>query len=232
MKTNKVMKITGIAGIIGGILAVGADIASGYSTTPNLMNTALSLSLENVAGLLVDKPHWQLVLGHYLALVAIPLEGLGILLHTTLAFKPARKPLSWVFLLGGGYLFALGTAYHGTYGFIAEIVKRGDPQLTALAADYFEPFGVGLSMLLLLFVVYWAVLILRGLTNYPRMMVFASPLSVMLVSTLLVTILPHDWTGLRTFITVTGLNLPLLIWITTSTIVMWQRDFDVALSTR
>jgi hypothetical protein len=223
MHTNQTIRILGIAGIVGGLLAVAADVSSGYSTNPSRMGTAISLSLNAVRDLLRAKPHWQLVLGHYLAVFGIPIEGIFVVAHTYLALKPAGRTLSRAFLYSGLYLVPIGVAYHATYGFIGEIVQRGDQALLEQVAVYFEPFGLAVSGLYLALMLFWTALILSGRTLYRRWMAVFSPLSIMLLSQLLLFAVPTASTAVRAFITVTGLNLPITLWAIVSTIYLWDR---------
>jgi hypothetical protein len=217
------MRIMGIVGILGGLVAVAADILSGYSTNPSGMDTAISLSLEGVTGLLETKPHWQLALGHYLALIGIPIEGIFVVAHTYLALKPAGQTLSRAFFYGGLYLVPIGVAYHATYGFVAEIIQTGNQALLDQVAIYFEPFGLAVTGLYLALMLFWTVLVLSGRSLYSRWIALVSPLSVMLLSQLILFILPAGNTGARAFITVTGLNLPITLWAIISTLVLWDK---------
>jgi len=223
MNSNQTIRILGIVGIAGGLLAVAADVFSGYSTNPSGMGTAISLSLRAVSDLLRAKPHWQLVLGHYLAIFGIPIEGVFVVAHTYLALKRAGRRVSRIFLYGGLYLVPVGVAYHATYGFIGEIVQRGDQALLEQAAVYFEPFGLAVAGLYLALMLFWTALIFSGRTLYPRWMAVVSPLGVMLLSQLLLFVVPDGSTGVRAFITVTGLNLPITLWAIVSTIYLWDR---------
>jgi hypothetical protein len=179
-----------------------------------------------VVGLLQSKPRWQLILGHYLALVGIPLEGTFLLMHSYMGIKPIGKSLSRVFLYTGLILVSLGTAYHATFGFAGEVLQWGDKPLINRLLVYFEPFGVAFTVVLVTWLVYWSGLILSGKTHYPRWVTAISPLSFLLVSTLIANILPPAARGIRVFITVTGFNLPMVIWGGFSTIILWDSDLD------
>jgi hypothetical protein len=224
VNTDQATKVLGIVGIAGSLLAVAADVFSGYSTNASGMGTAISLSLDVVSDLLRTKPHWQLVLGHYLAVFGIPVEGVFVVAHTYLALKRAGRTLSRVFLYGGLCLVPIGVAYHATYGFIGEIVQRGDQALLDQVAVYFEPFGLAAAALYLALMLFWTALILSGRTLYPRGMAIASPLGIMLLSQLLLSVVTEGSTGVRTFVTVTGLNLPITLWAITSTVYLWDGD--------
>jgi hypothetical protein len=222
VNTKNAIKLLGVVGILGGLVAVAADVASGYSTNPSGMDTAVTLSLDGIRGLLQTKPHWQLVLGHYLAVFGIPIEGIFVVAHTYLALKPVGRTLSRTFFYGGLYLVPVGVAYHTTYGFIGEIIQTGDQALLDQVAVYFEPFGLAVSALYLLLLVFWTALILSGRTLYARRMTVVSPLSIMLLSQLVLFAIPAGYTGLRAFITVTGLNLPITLWAISSTMFLWD----------
>jgi phosphatidylglycerophosphate synthase len=56
------------------------------------------------------------------------------------------------------------------------------------------------------------VMIVTGQTMYARKAALLSPFSFMILSTILIAVLPQEFTGVKNFFSVTGLNLPLLIF--------------------
>jgi hypothetical protein len=227
MKSNTLIRVLGLTAILGGLMGIAADVASIFTTSADLTQMGLSLSLKNVGFLLAEKPHWQLVLGHYLAVLGIPLAGISVVMHTYFGLKPAGQKWARGFLLSGLLVVAMGVAYHATYGIAAEVVQLGDPALLQRANVYFEPFGILVSALFMVLVVGWTFLIFTGRTIYPRWVLFFSPLPVLCISSLFAYVLPVPNIGLRVFLMITNMNLPITIWAIVSTVVLWDRQIEI-----
>lgn len=89
---KRYIKLLGILAVSGVTIDVFADIFSGWSNNPNGMNTALSISLDNIKGLFTYKPRWTYVLGNYLAIFFLPFHIVGSYL-VYLVLKPASKKM-------------------------------------------------------------------------------------------------------------------------------------------
>lgn len=227
MMNNTIPRALGLTAILSGILAITADMVSIFTITADLSQMRMSLSLQNISILLVEKPHSQLVLGHYLALVAIPVVGISVVAHTSLGLKPSGKGLSRLFTFSGLFIVALGVAYHAFFGVAAEVVRNADPALIAAVNAYFEPLGILVSVLFLAMVVGWTLLILTGRTHYPRWVLLFSPLPVLATTTTFAFLLPVPNVPIRVFLMVTNMNLPITLWALVSTIVLWyKQDLD------
>jgi hypothetical protein len=222
MGTKTFIRALGLVAILSGLLAIMADIVSIFTTTADLSQMGLSLSLQNIGVLLVEKPNQQLVLGHYLAMLAIPVAGISVVTHTALGMLPAGRLPARLFFFSGLFVVSLGVAYHGVFGAAGEVVKYGDPDLIARVNAFFEPFGVVVSGLFLALVLSWSALILTGRSHYPRWTLYFSPLPVLAMSTTFAFLLPFPITAVRVFLMVTNMNLPITIWAVISTIVLWN----------
>ena len=224
MNTKTLPRALGITAILGGILAITADMVSIFSTTADLSLMGMSLSLQNIGVLLVEKSHQQLIVGHYLAMFSIPIAGFGVVTHTYLGLRPAGRGFSWLFLFSGLFVIALGVAYHGLFGLSAEVVQNGDPVLIDRVNTFFEPFGVIVSGFFLVLIVSWSLLILIGRTYYPRWVLLFSPIPVLAMTTIFAFLLPVPNIPIRVFLMVTNMNLPITIWAVVSTVILWDKN--------
>jgi len=227
MMSKTFPRVLGITAIFSGLLAITADMVSIFTSAADLSKMRMSLSLQNIGILQVQKPHSQLVLGHYLALVAIPIAGISVVVHTSLGLKPAGRGLSRLFTFSGLFIVALGVAYHALFGVAAEVVRNADPVLIAAVNAYYEPLGILVSVLFLVMVLGWTLLILTGRTHYPRWVLLCSPLPVLATTTTFAFLLPVPNVPIRVFLMVTNMNLPITLWALVSTIVLWyKQDLD------
>lgn len=68
-----------------------------------------------------------------------------------------------------------------------------------------------------------AMLILTGRSLYPRWTVLVSPVGLVAFTALAIAFLPAGATGLKSFLSLTGLNLPLMVFFPITTWVMVKR---------
>lgn len=226
--TNKhSILLLGSLAIIGTAIGVLADYFSGWSDNPNAMDTAFSLSLENIKGLFEHKPRWTYVVGNYLAIFFLPFHIVGSYL-IYLALRPANKKYAKIYFYPAVYLAVLGTGYHGTYAFVADIIQSGNEVLMLKMLDYWQYWGAFLVAGYSLLSIYAFVLILRNKSIFPKWVAFLSPLSLIVITTIINFILPSSMSGIKTFLTVTGLNLPLAIfYFITTKYLLKEKEVDL-----
>ena len=150
-------------------------------------------------------------MGNFLGVFFLPIHLLGSYL-IYLALKSAGKELALIFLVLGFYLTAIGTGFHGTLAFVGDIIQSNDQVLLNKILVYWHPWGSALVIGYIVMSLYLVFLILRGGTLYSRWSVLISPLVVVIYSTVVIAILPENYIGIKAFLAVTGLNLPLLIF--------------------
>lgn len=212
----------GVLATIGALLGVVADVLSGWSAGPHAMDTPLSVDLESIRGLYANKPRWTWVAGNYVGVVFIPLHLAGlVLVHA--AMRPASERHALCVLGFGAWLVSMGTAYHGSFAFVGDILSSGDARLVDGMLDYWQPWGAGMAAGYALFSLYLAGLVASGRSLYPRWMVVITPLGLVTITSLLAAALPQPWTGVRAFLTVTGLNLPLMVLFAATTWLLMHR---------
>jgi hypothetical protein len=162
------------------------------------------------------------VLGNYLGVFFIPLHILGFFLVYQ-ALKPASTKWAMIFLVLGLYVTPIGVGLHGTLAFVGDIIQSRDAGLIEGIRDYWEPWAYSLVFLYAIISVLILILILTGKTLYPRWTVLVSPIVLLVFTGIVIAILPENATGLKTFLSVTGLNLPLMIFFAITTWVLVRR---------
>jgi hypothetical protein len=219
----------GILVLVTGLLSVAADVLSVWSSNPRGMDTALSVGFDEIRYAFLDKPRWSYVLGNYLGTFILPIFHLFGMYLVAIAVKPLGRYSARIFLFIGAYLAAIGSGMHGTLAFVGDIVNSGSQALIDRMLDYWQPWAYALAVSYLLMILVLAAVIVSKKTRYPRWMFFLSPLGVMIFSTIGAAILPASLTGLKSFLTVTGLNLPMLIfYIATAGVLLKQEEVDMS----
>lgn len=128
-----------------------------------------------------------------------------------------------IFLVLGLYVTPIGVGLHGTLAFVGDIIQSRDAGLIEGIRDYWEPWAYSLVFLYAIISVLILILILTGKTLYPRWTVLVSPIVILVFTGIVIAILPENATGLKTFLSVTGLNLPLMIFFAITTWVLVRR---------
>ena len=224
------LRLAGLLGILGMVLGVIADLASGYALEGTAeITTAFSvLSLENLSLFLASKPPSQVVLGHYLAIIGIPL-GLFGLWQVYRAIQPAGWALSRGVWFLGVFGFVAGTVFHSTFAFVtfgvqaASAVPPDQQPALELMLDQFAVVFEPLALLLLavmgaaFVLIFFAIAFRR--THYPRWFALVNPLFVQMVTGIAALVAPVE---LRVFLIVTAYNLSVLVFFAVSTTLLWN----------
>lgn len=210
MTDSKVIMGLGVLATFGAFVGVLADVFSAWSPNTNEMATAFSVGLDNIVHLYEGKPRWTYVLGNYLGVYFIPLHILGFFLVFQ-ALKPANAKWARVFLLLGLYLVPIGVGLHGTLAFVGDIIRFGDADLIRGIRDYWQPWAYSVALGYVVVSALILVLILTGRSLFPRWTAFVSPLGIAAYTAIAIAVLPNSASGLKAFLSLTGLNLPLVI---------------------
>lgn len=213
----------GALATFGAFMGVLADVFSAWSSDSSAMATAFSVDLDSVQALYRTKPRWTYVTGNYLGVFFIPLHMLGfILVHQ--ALKPASRRWALAFLALAFYSVAIGTGLHGTLAFVGDIVQAGDPNLVDAIRDYWQPWAYSLVAVYAVVSGILLVLIASGRSLYPRWTALLSPIVIIAVMGIVNAVLPVGAGALKSFLSVTGLNLPLMIFYLVTTCVLARRE--------
>jgi hypothetical protein len=230
MTNSKTIVFLGVVTTFGAFMGILADCFSAWSPNTSEMETAFSVSLDNIRGFYDGKPRWTFVLGNYFGVIFIPLHILGFFLSYH-ALKPASPKWAIVYLAVSVYIIPVGVGLHGTLAFIGDIIQFGNEGLINGIRIYWEPwafylvFGYSIASILIL------TLILTGRSLYPRWVALVSPIGFVVFSGIVNAILPDSANGLKVFLSITGLNLPLMVFfaITTWVLVRHKKEFSLSL---
>jgi hypothetical protein len=212
----KIILALGILTTFGAFMGVLADVFSAWSSSSSQMATPFSVGLDSIRGLYEDKPRWTYVLGNYLGVYFIPLHILGFFLVYQ-ALKPANAKWAMLFLVLGVYLIPIGVGLHGTLAFVGDIIQSQNAGLIDGIRDYWQPWAYSLVLVYAIVSILILMLILTGRSLYPRWVAFFSPIGLVVITSIVIAILPDSAIGLKTFLSVTGLNLPLMILFAVTT---------------
>lgn len=219
-----------------GLLAVGAALAcvAGDLALQYTANQADLLAPDY--RYLIGIPEWRLLLGHYVGVLALPLQLAGIWLMYQ-ALLPAGRWFALAVGLGGAYAVAAGPGLHSTFGILAlvvqarasaaphsatqavlaSILQRTDPFVTPLGA-------VILTVMLLTYLGYALVVGFRH-TRLPRWMALCNPITFLLVGGLLSLAIP----AVALVVVPAGLNLTHLCFYALLTVLLWNADWAARL---
>lgn len=146
-----------------------------------------------------------------MGLFFIPLRGVGFSLVYH-ALKPAGKTWATAILVFALYLTAIGVALHSSLAFVGDIVVSGDTALLDGIRDYWQPGAYSVAVGYAVLSVWIFVLILTGRSRFPRWTAAVSPLGLLIVSAVLIAVLPDSAASAKAFLSLSGLNFPLLIF--------------------
>jgi hypothetical protein len=219
----------GVLATFGAFIGVLADVFSAWSPNTNQMATAFSVGLDNISGLYDGKPRWTYVLGNYLGVYFIPLHILGFFL-IFLALKPASLKWARVFLALGLYLTPIGVGLHGTLAFVGDIIQLRDAALIDGIRDYWQPWAYSVAVGYAIVSALILMLILTGRSLYPRWAALVSPLLIAALTAVAIAFLPASATEVKAFLSLTGLNLPLMIFFPITTwVLVRHRELSLSL---
>ncbi len=179
-------------------------------------------------------PEWRLLLGHYVGVLALPLQLAGIWLMYQ-ALLPAGRRLALAVGLGGAYAVAAGPGLHSTFGILALVVQARAHAATAVqvvlasilqrADPFVSPLGaVILTVMLLTYLGYTLVVGFRR-TRLPRWMALCNPLTFLAVGGLLSLAIP----AVALVVVPAGLNLTHLCFYALLTGMLWNADDHASL---
>ncbi len=216
---DSIIIVIGILATFGAVMGVLADVFSVWSPTESEMNTAFSVDLDSIRGLYENKPRWTYILGNYFGVYFIPLHILGFFLVYH-ALKPANKNFALIFFALSVYSTTIGVGLHGTLAFVGDILQSENTSLIEGIKDYWQPWAYSLVVLYSIISVMILALIVTGRSLYPRLAAFVSPIVIVVVTILVIAILPNSASGMKSFLSVSGLNLPLVIFFAITTWVL------------
>jgi hypothetical protein len=226
---RKRILILGTVAILGHLLGIIADLLSGFSPSTQVsLGNVTSLSLNNIAPLLAAKPLNEARIGHYLAILFIPLGLCGVY-QVYQGLAPRQNKAALLVLLPGSLGLVYATFYHGTLAFVIGALQEG---VDTPLLSYFNSLSEPLSTILLLADVSvslsFVYVVLSRETHFQRWMAAVNPLTIQLALSLLIWITPHP---VDQALWLTVFNLSLSIWYAVTTWTLARRPYRIA-STR
>lgn len=176
--SHSLLRLAGIVGLIGAILVAAADIV--------LLSVPGGNYGSGSFAYLAAVPSGRLILGHFMGVLALPLEIIGFW-QLAQGLAPGGKRASLIFLLVSAYSVVLGAVYHAALAPIAAVVQaqqaasEANTALTALIdtlSGYARPFSsiTGAGVLVISIIFAWRVGF--GRSHYPRWMALVNPLTL------------------------------------------------------
>jgi hypothetical protein len=234
--TTTTLRLTGIAGIIAAIcwiigdaLLLGAKVtAAQYPILAQYPGSDLASQVVQTGVQFFGSSPERLAAGALVAVFSTPLYLAG-LWHIYLGLKPAGRwsSLGPLLLLVSAFSFA--PFVHGSFYYVAEVVKML-PQVDAAAQAViletatrattvlFGSYAV-LAVLTIAGFVWMIVTVARGKSMYPRWIAIANPIVLMVISSVLDLMLPYP---LSLWLEGAGLNLGMLFFFTMSLVLLWR----------
>jgi Family of unknown function (DUF6796) len=234
---TRILRLTGIAGIVaslcwtlGDALLLGTRVTADeypiltiYAGSTGMASRVVQSGVQFFG----SSPN-RLAAGALVAVLTTPLYLAGVW-HIYLALKPAGKwsSVGPLLLLTSGFAFA--PFVHGSFYYIAELVKllplvdttaRAHVLDTATRATtvLFGTYAV-LALVTIAGFVWMIVTVARGRTLYPRWIAIANPIVLMIIGSLLDRVLPDP---LALWLEGAGLSLGMLFFFSLSLALLWN----------
>ena len=219
------LRLAGLLGVVGMAMGVAADLASGYATgsSGEVVSAFSVLALENLDPFLAAKPFGQVVVGHYLAVLGIPLGIFGFW-QVYRGIRPAGRWLPRLVWFLGVWGFVVGTVFHASFAFVVAGIQADtgtgslEPML-ARFATVFEPVGLLLVAVMTVALVLLFYLVAFRETRYPRWFALVNPLLLQAVAAAIALVAPEP---VRIVLVVTAYNLSVLLFFVVSTALLWS----------
>lgn len=192
-------RIAGFVAVMGALIGMVGDYCLLYAPAGGY--------LDGDYAFLHDIPNARLLWGHYLGILAIPLEGAGLYL-VWLGLQPMGRRIALGSVCAGLYIMFVGVAYHGGVYPLADAVRMGDGQMEAFR-PFNEPLGLGFAAVFFVLVALLTVAILRKKTAFPTWYAVFSPLFSYLLVTSLIFVAPP----VGNFLAPMGFNLSMALFL-------------------
>jgi hypothetical protein len=173
-------RTAGIVAVIGALMGMVGDYCLLYAPDGGY--------LDGDYAFLRTIPNDRLLWGHYLGILAIPLEGAGLYL-IYLGLRPMGQRIAMASVIAGLYILFAGVAYHAGVYPLADAVRMGSAQVEAFR-PFNEPLGLGFAAVFFVLIAVLTVAIWRGKTAFPKHYAAYSPLFSYLAVTGLLFVVP------------------------------------------
>ena len=219
--SSRTIRWAGIISILAALLAIVADLALQYTS-----NTEHLLSKQSLY--LLDVSPGRMLVGHYLGVIAILLETIG-LWQVYQALRPAGERYALPFFLVSAFGAMLGATYHATFIFVGLTLQAQSGTAGAASEAFagllagFTTARIGLAVPAILGIVlsslWYAFVVGLKSSSYPRWMALCNPLVfLLLIGGITIGIPPF-----APVLAPTALNLSHLLFFIGSTATLWNK---------
>jgi hypothetical protein len=220
----KILRVAGMVASGAALACVVGDLALQFTAN---RGDLLAPDYRYLAGI----PEWRLLLGHYMGVLALPLQLAGMWLMYE-ALLPAGRRVAFAIGAGGAYAVAAGPGLHSTSAILALVVQaRANvaphsatqavlASILQRADPFVSPLGAVILTVMLLTYLGYAFVVGFKPTRLPGWMAPCNPLTFLLVGGLLSLTIPSA----ALVVVPAGLNLTHLCFYALLTVLLWNAD--------
>jgi hypothetical protein len=211
----------GIIGIFGAALGIIADLNLAYYPEGiHGFESFFTVSIDKVYPVLAQANHNSLMLSNYLAIVGIPLIGLGIYyIYKSITDEENRKltlPMLWISCIA----ILAGTVFHASLSYIATLFRVKDQfgqedqaaikRIIDQFSEFSQPLAYSFQIAILIVTALFILAIWKNKSELPKWLLLINPLTIELSLGGLSMIAPLH---IKTFLIATIYNFSFLIFI-------------------
>lgn len=165
----------------------------------------------------------RMIPGYYLGILFIAFELLGFWVVSK-AVYPEEASKNKLFFVSISFLFLLGIIYHAAITFIGIFIKEVDNGLDIIHAyqSLFRPLEIIMGLFLVLVTFFIVSRIIKGVTLFPKWIIFFNPVLVYGLLILLYFLIPI----IGNFLIVAGFNFSNGIFLTACTYALWNKKIS------
>jgi hypothetical protein len=213
---HDLVRAAGIVGLVGAVCGGVGDLFLTYNAS---VPGGVPTEWDSVRDLVRTIDHRNLMIGHYVGVLGMPLSVLGFY-NVYKGCEPAGKAWSLPLILGAAWLYCVGNVYHGQLALLGAAEAGGaDAATIARFYDGMWPLlGVQAAGLFLASVLFFVVIAFRP-TRFPRWAAALTPLIVAGVLEGIAWVSPEP---VRMAISVSVFHCTTFIIIAASTALTWR----------
>ncbi len=157
---------------------------------------------------LKDIPLERMMWGHYLGILLIPFEllGIGVVINSFHKINIQKKIVAMAACI---FVLTVGVAYHGMIIFVASAIQQNGIESAQELKYYFEPFGAILGILFVVLTILFIHGIHKRWTWLPKKIVAFNPAFIYILLIIIYLIFPP----LGNILIVAGFNLAIAVFL-------------------
>ncbi len=150
----------------------------------------------------------RMLIGHYLGILIIPFELLGIWVFINTFKEVSTKNRQFAFAIVI-FVLIIGVAYHGMLVFVAEAIQQNGVEVAQNLRRYFEPLSVILGVIFVMLCSTMIYALQKGWSTLSSQLVWFNPILVYLLLIGLYIFIP----SIGNLLIVTGFNFSIAIFL-------------------